>query len=97
MASKNTNTKRTYGEALEVLDRSFNVDGAYYETAMDAAEAEYYAREAAAERWAEDAWLRHAENAGWQETALEEQIENERGVIQFADAFKMALTGRAWA
>ncbi len=97
MASKKRNTNRTHAEALEVLEGSFNVDGAFYETDVDAAEFNGWLQEMEAERWAENAWLRHAENAGWQEALLAEQIENERGVVQFADAFKMALTGRAWA
>ena len=34
-----------------------------------------------AEREAENAWLRHAENAGWMETAAEERHDFERGVL----------------
>lgn len=50
--------------------------------------------DARAEVQAENAWLRHAESVGWQETALERQIEQARGVISFEDAYA-AATGRA--
>lgn len=42
--------------------------------------------EAAAEAWAESAWLRAAENAGADEADLERQVEASRGVVSFADA-----------
>gem|GEM_PF-4963487 len=48
------------------------------------------ADEQEAELYAENAWLRHAENAGWEDSEMERQIEAERGVIQFSDAYAMS-------
>lgn len=36
------------------------------------------------------AYERHLENAGWQEAALQDQMEAEAGVIQFEDAMRNA-------
>jgi hypothetical protein len=59
-----------------------------WEAYLESGEAE---AEAAAEAWAEGAWLRHAENAGWQETELTRQVEDSRGVVQFDEAYATAL------
>ena len=56
----------------------------------DGLTAEEAAAQQEAEIWAENAWLRHAENAGWEETELERQIEAERGVIPFDVAMRQA-------
>lgn len=48
------------------------------------------ADEQEAELYAENAWLRHAENAGWEDSEMERQIEAERGVIPFSDAYAMS-------
>lgn len=44
-----------------------------------------------AEAAAENAWLRHAEDAGWQEALLDRAMEDARGVVQFEDAYAMAM------
>ena len=43
-----------------------------------------------AESSAENAWLRAAENAGWMDTMLDEQMEQARGVIPFQEALAMS-------
>lgn len=47
--------------------------------------------EQAAEMQAEDAWLRHAENAGWADAEAQRDYEDSMGVVQFEDAFREAL------
>ncbi len=42
---------------------------------------------------AENAWLIAAENAGWQETQLEEEHERAMGVIPFSEAYMHAYRG----
>lgn len=39
----------------------------------------------AGELWAENAWLRAAENSGWEEAELDARMEAARGVIPFGE------------
>jgi len=51
---------------------------------------EEWAAQQAGELWAESAWLRHAENAGWEDAEFDRQMEDARGVVQFEDAYAAA-------
>lgn len=44
-----------------------------------------------------DAYVRHLENAGFAEAELERQIETERGIISFSDAWDLADPSRVTA
>lgn len=81
---------RTHADALAVQAQAFEADHAFYLSLQDLEDSLEAQTDYQAERDAENAWLRHAESAGWQETALEERIENERGVISFGAAFRAA-------
>lgn len=59
---------------------------------------DHWAAESEAEIYAENAWLRHAESAGWEEAELDRQMEDRRGVIQFSDALAASEAANArWA
>jgi uncharacterized membrane protein len=80
-------------DATALLAKSFDLDGAT-DTIADRWEIENAAEIYRMESQAENAWLRHAENAGWMEAEAERQWEDSRGVIQFDEALAAALGRR---
>ncbi len=62
-----------------------------YATELDAIISREWEIQQEGEIAAENAWLIHAENAGWQETELERQYEDAMGVIPFSEAYAASL------
>lgn len=67
-----------------------------YADELDAIHAEEWAIQQEGEIAAENAWLHHAENAGWQETQAEEEYERAMGVIPFSEAYLNAHKGNSY-
>jgi hypothetical protein len=86
--SRRRDSQVTLAEAAALLAKSFDLDEGWM--TKEQYEADRYA-EFKAEQEAENAWLRHAENAGWMEAEAERLWEDRRGVIQFDEALHAAL------
>lgn len=62
-----------------------------YAVELDTINLEEWDIQQAGEIWAENAWLRHAESAGFDESQLEADYERSLGVVPFSEAYAANL------